>query len=524
VRSLGADLVTLYQYIQDKDDFPVEGKGPAVGGILLFPGPMHRKVYPGDVPWTVVKERKSGFYSDVDQHDFLAGPVDRPGDKPRPRFIQREGIKSMAALLLPFRAAELREEEVVGVMFANYRTLKEFNIDEMSALATFADYAAMAILNARHEEQRRVQQVKILGSISASFAHRMNNLAGTSRINTQLLRERIPLTDRVSRGLLDDIERESKVLLELAERLARPFKETGSVPDLVTIDIETILNDVIKQVNPDPSIKMIVSVAPDLPRIESYEFQFREVLHDMLSNAIDAMKGQSSGTLAIKAYHNSKKSRVNIEVTDTGSGIREDIKDRLFNPGVTTKGDSLGIGLWWCKVFMQASGGDVFLKDTAPGTGSTFVIEIPCVIEHENKRQIDVLVVDDDEPWRNTLVRALGNEQLSVETASSYSEASNIISSSRVWLVVLDLSLKADPENRDGLRLLSDVEKAGLNIQVIVVTGYGAEQDRQVAERSQRLLAFINKREFEVPRFRELVTQSLKRSLSTVRNDTRQAV
>ena len=173
---------------------------------------------------------------------------------------------------------------------------------------------------------------------------------------------------------------------------------------------------------------------------------------------------------------------------------------------------------------MQASGGDVFLKDTAPGTGSTFVIEIPCVIEHENKSQIDVLVVDDDEPWRNTLVRALGNEQLSVETASSYSEASNIISSSRVWLVVLDLSLKADPENRDGLRLLSDVEKAGLNIQVIVVTGYGAEQDRQVAERSQRLLAFINKREFEVPRFRELVTQSLKRSLSTVRNDTRQAV
>jgi hypothetical protein len=48
----------------------------------------------------------------------------------------------MAALLLPFRAAEQEDEEVVGVMFANYRSRHEFNIDEVKALATFADYAA----------------------------------------------------------------------------------------------------------------------------------------------------------------------------------------------------------------------------------------------------------------------------------------------------------------------------------------------------------------------------------------------
>ena len=57
VRSLGADVVTLYQYIQENDEFPVAGTGPAIGGALTDRNAMRRKIYPGDVPWTVVKDR-----------------------------------------------------------------------------------------------------------------------------------------------------------------------------------------------------------------------------------------------------------------------------------------------------------------------------------------------------------------------------------------------------------------------------------------------------------------------------------
>ena len=191
VRSLGADVVTLYQYVQENDEFPVEGTGPAIGGSLNDRNAMRRKIYPGDVPWTVVKERRPGFYVDINEEEFLTREVRRPGPRPKLRFVEREGIKSVAALLLPFRAAESKLEEVVGVMFANYKTRHVFNIDEMSALATFADYAAVAILNARHEERRRSDQIKMVESISANLAHRMSNLAGTCRPAVQLLRERI---------------------------------------------------------------------------------------------------------------------------------------------------------------------------------------------------------------------------------------------------------------------------------------------------------------------------------------------
>jgi GAF domain-containing protein len=173
-------------------------------------------VFEKDVPWTIVKERKSGFYSNVREHEFLMGEVDRPGETPRKRFIEREGIESMAALLLPFRAAEDENEEVVGVMFANYRIRHDFNIDESSALATFADYAAAAILNARHEEQRRTQQLKMVESFSANLAHRMSHLVGPGRASAQLVKQRLPPTDEVSLRALDRIEREINLLFELS--------------------------------------------------------------------------------------------------------------------------------------------------------------------------------------------------------------------------------------------------------------------------------------------------------------------
>lgn len=410
VRSLGADAVTLYQYIQEKDEFPVEGTGPTIAGPIEDPSPMRRKVHPGDVPWTVVKERKSGFYSDVREQGFLTREVQRPGDTPRSRFIEREGIKSMAALLLPFRAAEAQNEEVVGVMFANYRTPHEFNIDETSALATFADYAAVAILNARHEEQRRAEQIRMVESISANFAHRMNNLAGTSRVATQILRERInpvdkillrlwkkPLPewarrikerinppDKISLRQLNRIEREANVLLELAEILARRFKETGSMLELKPIDIAQVLEKELERIEPDlVHITITKDLVPSLPEVQSVEFQLRQVLHDVINNAVEAMKDQETGNLAIQICFNRNTNRVEVEVSDNGSGIPDDIRDRLFAPGVTTKKNELGIGLWWCRTFMQATGGDVVLKDTRLGKGTTFVIEIPTVSQVE---------------------------------------------------------------------------------------------------------------------------------------------
>ncbi len=536
VRSLGADVVTLYQYVQQKDEFPVEGTGPTTAGTIGDPSPMRRKVYEMDVPWTVVHERRSGFYSDVQEQDFLTGKVNRPGDTHRSRFSEREGIKSMAALLLPFRAAESKDEEVVGVMFANYRTRHEFNIDEISALATFADYAAVAIFNARHEEQqrteqmrleqmrmqeqRRVEQMTIVESISANFAHRMSNLAGTSRVAAQILRERIGFVDESSLRHLNRIEQEADVLFELAERLARRFKETGKIFELTPVDITHTLEEELRQVSVHTR-RIIISrkLAQNLPKVESVEFQLRQVIHDIINNAIEAMKEQDSGRLEIRTRWNRRVNQVELEVSDSGPGISEEIRAKLFAPGVTTKKNKLGIGLWWCQTFMQATGGDVVLKDTREGAGTTFLIKIPCQ-ENEDailveepltaKEEKDVLIVDDERHWCEQLSDIMMTDGYSVATANNYEDAFEALMSVHFRVAILDIRLvDADRNNDDGLRLLADIDKAKMNTQVVLVTAYGEERHKQIANQSPKLLDFINKSKFSVSQFRQLIQQAL---------------
>lgn len=534
VRSLGADIVTLYQYIQEKDEFPVEGIGPTIYPKVQYPSPMRRKVYPGDVPWTVVKERQSDFYSDVEKVDFLTREIERR-DIPRPRFIKREGIKSMAALLLPFRAAELKNEEVVGVMFVNYCTHHDFNIDETTALATFADYAAVAILNARHEQRRRAEQMRtevailnaqleqrrraeqlrIAESISANFAHRMSNLAGTGRVAAQILRVRIDPKDTLSLRQLDRIEHESRVLLELAERIARPFKETGRIFELIPIDIVRVLREELDRIKSDlGSITIEQDMTPNLPKVQSVEFHLRQVFRDIISNAIEAMSGCESANLLIRTLFDKRVNRVKVEISNNGPGIRDDIRGKLFTPGVTTKKGKLGIGLWWCRTFMQATGGDVVLKDTRPEEGSTFVVEIPCVTEGEIiKEEIpvkDILIVDDEKEWCEQLFDAVESENFSIEAVENYEAASHALLTNHFKLAIVDIRLvDGDPRNKDGLRLLADIDKDNLDTKVIIVTGYGTKDDEEIARQSPKLQDFIYKNKLNFPDFCALVHKIL---------------
>ncbi len=166
VKSLGIDVVTLYEYDQAKNEFNIEQGGPKVGGALVDSSKMRTKVEESDVPYYVIKNRaKPLYFTNVKNVDFLSTKIERLDS--RSRFIKREGIESMAALLLPNRAYNNPKEEIVGVLFANYKRTHNFNVDEKDALATFADYAATAILTSRKEKQRR-EEARILESAKKS--------------------------------------------------------------------------------------------------------------------------------------------------------------------------------------------------------------------------------------------------------------------------------------------------------------------------------------------------------------------
>ncbi|HLJ30781.1 MAG TPA: GAF domain-containing protein [Candidatus Angelobacter sp.] len=516
VRSLGADVVTLYQYNQKTDQFLVEGKGPTVAGNLRDPAPMRRRIYNGDVPHTVVKSRRSGFYSDVGNQDFLVGAVDRPDDKPRLRFWEREQICSMAALLLPASAAENPHEEVVGVMFANYRSNHNFNIDERTALETFADYATVAILNARHEEQTRTEktreaQLAMVQSISSSFAHRMSDLAGTSRVATQFLRRSIPSRDRKARRYLQRIEEDAEVLFKMATRITAPFR-TGSASEEPVDVVGIVDRELARLTKEDSKVAVVKDFPQKVPLVRSIGFQLEQVIRDLLNNAMEAMEPVKQKRLGVSIHTDAANGRLQIQIKDNGTGIPAEIQDTLFSPCVTTKEGNLGIGLWWSRHFLKSSDGDLRLEWTELGKGTSFVVDLQADMGRQprpvasSKPQRDILVVEDSPAWRETLIDTIQHSlKCSCEVTRNYHEAADALAGTDFKLAIMDVRLGAD--NTDGLKLLAEIDRTNQATKVIIISNY-AEHEIAVRDRG-RILGFVRKGDFKVEDFVRLVRRGI---------------
>jgi GAF domain-containing protein len=151
---LEADIVTLYQYFEDKDRFETP---PVMTGSFINETPMRHKVNPDDIMVRIVRDGKSRFADDVSEEPLLSGP--RTDGLDRPRFVEREEIKSSGGALLKV------EDEIVGVMFVNYRHPITFSPKVQNRIEIFANQAALAIRNARLFEQTKKQREERIEAI-----------------------------------------------------------------------------------------------------------------------------------------------------------------------------------------------------------------------------------------------------------------------------------------------------------------------------------------------------------------------
>ncbi|MCX6032279.1 MAG: GAF domain-containing protein [Chloroflexi bacterium] len=147
---LGADLVDLYQYIQSRDKYVLP---PVLVGERYDTSVRKDKIYPDDVVCAIVRSRQPQYVPESQRESTLIQPftVVRP-DAPPARFVLREKIRATAAVPL------IVGTEVVGVLFANYRTPQTFPQPHKELIELFASQAAIAIHNARLLEQRKALQ------------------------------------------------------------------------------------------------------------------------------------------------------------------------------------------------------------------------------------------------------------------------------------------------------------------------------------------------------------------------------
>jgi signal transduction histidine kinase len=117
-------------------------------------------------------------------------------------------------------------------------------------------------------------------------------------------------------------------------------------------------------------------LANDVPKVHADPVQLKLVLLNIVINACDAMEGNKAGDRSLTIATSCNQGRAQVSVSDRGSGISENVKERLFRPFVTTKPAGTGLGLSICRSIVEAHGGRLWASNNQD-RGATFFVGLP---------------------------------------------------------------------------------------------------------------------------------------------------
>lgn len=256
--------------------------------------------------------------------------------------------------------------------------------DEIAVLAREFDAMAKALkereaqLQQKQQELIRAERLAAVGRVSAQVAHEIRNPLSSIGLNVEMLQDQLgtfdtPADAKEARDLLNSVMREVDRLTEITEdylRLAR-LPTPAKRPE----DLKKILEEVLGFAREELE-RAGVKIVAELPEgglpISADEGQLRQVFLNLIRNAREAMA--TGGTLKVRA--GSSGALLDVRVSDTGTGIPPEVREKLFEPFFTTKPGGTGLGLSLSRQIVEAHGGRIDV-DSAPNSGTTFLLEFP---------------------------------------------------------------------------------------------------------------------------------------------------
>ncbi|WP_235890911.1 PAS domain-containing sensor histidine kinase [Martelella alba] len=232
------------------------------------------------------------------------------------------------------------------------------------------------------EELARASRAATVGALSASLAHELNQPLGAIAVNSQtLLRwlDRDPpdmeAARRSAERIARDSQRTSNILRNTRSML---FSQPGETQAL---DLTRLIDDTLTLMKYDLQREAItVEFTHDtaIPVISSGRLEIQQVLINLISNAIQAIKAASPDrrALAISLHADAGRDTISITLHDTGHGLSADALQNLFTPFFTTRQDGMGIGLSICRSTIEARGGTI-TGHNHPDGGALFEITLP---------------------------------------------------------------------------------------------------------------------------------------------------
>jgi PAS domain S-box-containing protein len=350
---------------------------------------------------------------------------------------------------------------------------------------------ARDITEQKEERERaaRADKLRALGQLASGVAHDFNNSLAAILGRAQLLRRQVNDPGLVRN--LDIIQTAAEDAAATVRRI-QTFARKSAVKEFERVDVASLLNDAIEITRTrwqnEARIRGLeYDVRLDTPPGQ-YTYgsasELREVFVNLIVNAVDAMP--RGGKLLVTCRQ--KDGRLQLHFADNGMGMAEDVRQKIFEPFFSTKGaHGTGLGLSVSYSIIERHSGSISVV-SAPGTGTNFTIDLPAVAAEitaddsetviSEVPSLRILVVDDEEPVRETLAEMLVAVHHRVELAGSGQEAVEKMRRGDFDFVFTDLAM---PE-MDGWETARLIRKHWPTVRIVLVTGYGPTTTPPVGE------------------------------------------
>ena len=239
--------------------------------------------------------------------------------------------------------------------------------------------------------QRRADQDRAWTAMARELAHQLGTPISSLKGWLEVLR--LTPDERPGGVKEGEIAREIGEDVERLERVSRRFELIGRETELRPLEVGAVVRSVEAYLRTriprlGPGIRLEVELDRSIPPILGNDVLLAWALENVVKNALDALAGRG-GSITLRAFHREPE-WVTLQVEDTGPGVDPEIRDKLFEPGVTTKSGGWGVGLSLSqRIVERIHEGHIELARSGPD-GALFQLRLPLAESAEDQETVSV--------------------------------------------------------------------------------------------------------------------------------------
>lgn len=486
---------------------------------IFDPGPdvLKTLIY---IPEKIFSEEAFQFYNQADTANVFQSTL----------FDVVKSYRASAVLVIPHSIGKHYYGVLVLLFGSRQESLSENELASLRLNSTllFELVEKRILLEYKKSYESYIQhleKMKMVGELASGSAHHLNNILSVITGRAQILEKKIG--DSPWKKDLRTIAQAAEDGAQAVRRLQSVKSKTYPVQKFELLNLNDLILEVMEIVRPrfereaqsrgiTYDVKLTLGSTAN---VNGDPAALREVFLNLTNNALDAMP--EGGKLLIQTT--TEKGKVYVFCSDTGAGITDELREKIFEPFFSTKGDKgHGLGLSIAAEIIIQHQGRIYV-DSIPQKGSIFMVELPAAtakprpssprITLDSTLNYRILLVDDEKTVGETLAEMLKEEGCEVQLQINPAEAVQKVLDWPCDVVLTDLSMPG----MNGLELAKRIKKINQNIPVILITGWD-QQHKDVIKTNGFIDGYIEK-PFNMKQIRDEV----RRVIATIRQKVKKS-